>query len=66
MPTDLENLQTARSAILTELAANAGKPNYTIDGQSVSRDSLLDRLTKLNALINVFEGPFELETRGET
>ena len=62
MPTDLENLQTARSAILTALAANAGKPNYSIDGQQVSYDSLLDRLAKIDALIAAQEGYFEVST----
>ena len=65
MPTDAQNLDTAISVILTELASNAGNPNYTIDGQTVSRDSLLDRLSKLQQMRTAISGPFETETIGE-
>lgn len=64
MPTDLENLQTARSAICTALASNAAKPNYSIDGQSVTYDSLVNRLASLDKAISVAQGPFEVETIG--
>jgi len=62
---DATNLDTAISAILTALATNAGKPNYTIDGQTVSYDSLLDRLDKLQRARTATAGPFEVETVGE-
>ena len=62
---DATNLDTAISAILTALATNAGKPNYTIDGQTVSYDSLLDRLGKLQQMRTAVAGPFEVETVGE-
>jgi hypothetical protein len=44
MPTDLENLQTRRSAIVAELAAltgesAGGKPSYSIDGQQVDHSN---------------------------
>ena len=63
---DTTNLDTAISAILTELAASAGKPNYSIDGQSVDRNSLLARLKELTALRNTIAGPFEVESLGDT
>ena len=62
---DATNLDTAISAILTALATNAGKPNYTIDGQTVSYDSLLGRLEKLQKMKTSVAGPFEVETVGE-
>lgn len=59
MATDLENMKTARSAYLTELAAGNVKPSYSIDGQSVSwneyRHSLLDSIERLNGLIGAEE-----------
>lgn len=66
MPTDLDLLLTARTSLLAALATGAGKPDYTIDGQSVSYGSLIDRLAKLNAAIAVLEGPIELDTQGST
>ena len=51
MPTDAENLATAYSRILTELAAGPMKPTYSIDGQGVSwetyRASLVAQLKTL-------------------
>ena len=64
MATDLENLNTAKSAILTQLAAHAGTPDYSADGRSVSWGSLLDRLEKINAQIAAIEGPWEEESIG--
>lgn len=64
MATDLELLQTARTAILTALASNAGKPNYNIDGQSVSYDALTSRLRDLNEQIAAFQGPLEEISEG--
>ena len=69
MATDLENLKTRRSAILTELAAlsstaSGGKPNYTINGQSVDhigyKRSLYDELKTIDELIVALQGPFEV------
>lgn len=65
MPTNSENLETAIAAVLTALAAGAGTPNYSIDGQSVDRNSLLQRLDGLMALRTPINGPFETETIGE-
>ncbi len=62
MATDIDNLYAARSAILAALAANAGQPNYTIDGETISWDSLTDRLEMLNKQIAVFEGSTEVAT----
>ena len=62
---DATNLDTAISAILTVLASDAAKPNYTIDGQSVNRDVLVARLEKLQSLRSAIGGPFEVETVGE-
>lgn len=67
MATDLENMKTARSAYLTELATGNVKPSYSIDGQSVDwnayRASLLESIAKLNALIAADE-IVEVETLG--
>ena len=62
MATDAENLAAAKSALLAALATQAGRPDYSIDGQSVNRSELLDRLDKLNAALAAAEGPFELQT----
>jgi hypothetical protein len=75
MPTDLENLQTRRSAIVAELAAltgesAGGKPSYSIDGQQVDhtayRLSLYEELERLDRLIAAANGPFEVAVRGMT
>jgi len=66
MSSDLELLITARSTVLAALAAGAGRPDYTIDGQSVSYGSLVDRLARLNGAIAALEGPVELDTEGTT
>jgi len=71
MPSYLENLQTARDQIAANLAAITAepKPNYSIDGQSVSWQSLFesytDQLLKLDALIAAAE-PFEIHSQGTT
>lgn len=71
MPTYLQNLQTAREQIAANLATITAqpKPNYTIDGQSVSWQSLFasytDQLAKLDALIAAAE-PFEIHSQGTT
>lgn len=68
MATDLENLQTRRSAILAELASltssrNGGRPTYSIDGQMIDhvgyRKSLLEELKSLNEMLSAIQGPFE-------
>ena len=64
MATDLDNLYAARSALYAALAANAGKRNYSVDGQSVSTGELFDRLEKLNKVIAAAEGPWEANVQG--
>ncbi len=66
MATDLELLQTAKTALLTVLAANAGAPNYKIDGQMVSIGELFDRLAKLDAALAAIQGPFEIVDEAST
>lgn len=75
MATDLNNLQTRRSAILAELAAmtsesSGGKPSYSIDGQKVDhtayRLSLYEELERIDRLIAAASGPFEVVARGVT
>lgn len=62
--TNLENLQTIRSNIISELASITAsrKPTYSIDGQSVSWDqyriSLMQMLKEVNEQINA-ESPYE-------
>lgn len=71
MPTYLENLLTARDNIAANLAAITAdpKPNYSIDGQSVSWQGLFDsymaQLAQLDAQINAADS-FELRSRGFT
>ncbi len=55
----VDDLISARDTLAAALKANAGKPNYSIDGQSVTWGELLDRIQKLNEAINVAQGPFE-------
>lgn len=70
MPTDYENLLARKSAIISQLAgmtasSAGGKPNYSIDGQSVDhvgfRKSLYEELESINRLIAAAEGPWEVE-----
>ncbi len=67
---DLSNLTTIRSNLLTKLASVTAdpKPSYLIDGQSVDhnayRRSLLDELKATTELISAIGGPFEVETIG--
>ena len=46
MPTNLENLRTIRSQILTELASITAerKPTYSVDGQTFSWNDYRSRL----------------------
>lgn len=64
MPSYLENLQTARNTLAAALATNAGRPNYSIDGESMNFGELLDRIEKLDKAIAVAQGPVEVETQG--
>lgn len=70
MATDIENLQTRRSAITAELAAGNSKPSYSIGGQSVSwteyRLSLYEEMDKINNLIRQLGGPWMVRSRGIT
>jgi hypothetical protein len=71
MPSYLENLHTAREQIAANLATITAepKPNYSIDGQSVSWQSLVEsytqQLARLDALIASAE-PFEIPSQGTT
>ena len=66
MATDAENLATAKSALLAALAANGHKPNYSIDGQSVTWGELWDRIAKIDAALAAIQGPFEVATESYT
>lgn len=77
MPTDLENLQTRRSAVLAELAAgetpsgaSLRKPSYSIDGQAVNwdeyRKSLYAELESIDRLIASTGGPVEVQSEATT
>jgi hypothetical protein len=65
----LTSLVSRKETILTELAAMASQPSYSIDGQWVDhtahRQALLNELEKLNELIAMEEGPLESPLRGE-
>jgi hypothetical protein len=71
MASYLDNLLAARDNVAANLAAITAdpKPNYSVDGQSVSWQGLFDgymaQLEKLDALINGAE-PFEVRSRGVT
>lgn len=60
----LDDLKTARDRLAASLAANAGRPNYTIDGETFDFNGLLDRLAKLDQAIASGQGPVEVETQG--
>ena len=62
MATALENLISARDDITAAIAANAGKPSYSIDGQSVSWGDLMKQLNELNAAISATGGPFNVNS----
>ena len=66
MATYLENLQTARETLAAALATNAGRVNYTIDGETLNFGELCDRLAKLDAAITAAQGPYEHASIGET
>lgn len=64
-----DNLITIRDNVAAKLAAMSvnPKPNYSIDGESISWqslfDSLTDQLKKLNELIAMSDGGFEVKTQ---
>jgi hypothetical protein len=69
--TNLENLQTAKAGLLAKLAdlatTSAHKPNYSVDGQSVSWGEYHAMLTKQVEAINTLiqnEQPFIVVSRG--
>lgn len=72
MATYAENLSTARDNIAAQLAAMtvSPRPNYSIDGESMSWQSLFDslntQLEKINEKIQMADGGFEVVTRGIT
>ncbi len=63
---------TIRDNLTAQLAAMSAnpKPNYSIDGESISWqslfDSLSDRIDKVNAQIQMADGGFEVRTQGIT
>jgi hypothetical protein len=68
MATAYENVQTAIdnvAAVLAEITANP-KPDYSIDGQSVSWTSyyatLTQRMKDLMEIAQILAGPFEYRT----
>jgi hypothetical protein len=74
MASDLENLQTRKSAVLAELAALSssaagGRPNInsggagTVDHVGYKR-GLYDELREINAQIDVLQGPWECALEG--
>lgn len=60
----LDDLKSARDALAAALKTHAGKPNVSIDGESISFGELCDRIAKLDAAIAVAQGPIEVETQG--
>ena len=70
MPSDLENLATIRSNILTKLASEPSSPkvSYSIDGQTVNYNDwyrmMWGQLQEVNKQIAASGGPFEVETLG--
>lgn len=64
MATDLENLQTARTALTASIALYAGDPNYVVNGVTVNYGELIDRLSKLDGLISQYEGPAVVVSEG--
>lgn len=69
-PAPASDLATIRENILARIAevTSKPKPNYTIDGQTVSWQSYLDSLMKsldaIDARIQANQEPFEFVSRG--
>lgn len=67
MPSDLEQIRTLRSNYLAALVADSinPKPDYSIDGQTVSRAQwradLFSKIKELNELEQMMD-PFEIRT----
>lgn len=67
---DIDLMTSIRSGYLAQLAADAalvnGQPTYSLDGESVSRDTwrqgLMDRIKLLTDMIQA-ENPFEIQTQ---
>lgn len=55
----LDDLITARDTLAAAIKDNAGKPDYSIDGQSVSWTSIISQLEALERQIAAAEGPTE-------
>lgn len=68
MATYYENLVIRRDKIAAELAVLESKPDYSIDGESISwasmRASLVEELKSLTELILQAAGPTVVYTRG--
>lgn len=70
MPSDLENLQTAYSNAVSAYkdALVNPKPDYSINGQSVSWSARIEMLRKqiaeLKSLMQAEEGPFMIGVKG--
>jgi hypothetical protein len=68
-PSTLQQLQTAQANLLAQLASITAnpKPNYSLDGQSVSwmeyQKFLLDMQQELNRQIQIAGGVLELQTQ---
>ncbi len=61
--TDAERLAALlriKDAVLVAMEAAAGKPDYSIDGQTVSWSSLFKRLQEIDAEIAGIQGPIEV------
>lgn len=70
MATDLQNLITRKSEIISALTTIGTAPDYSINGQSVQRSSnrraLLEELKTINELIAIEQGPALIEIEGIT
>lgn len=68
--TNTDTLTTIKTQILSNIedVTLNPKPNYNIDGQSISWSeylkSLFDSLAMVNQQLVIEAGPFELESRG--
>jgi len=65
MATRLENLETARDVLAAALATNAGRPDYSIDGETITFSTLMDRMAKLDAMIATAQGPVEYASEAQ-
>lgn len=76
MPSDVDNLKSIRSAYIQALldeanfqAANGAQFDYSVDGESISREAwrsgLMQKISDLTAQINAVGGPFLIRSRGK-